>query len=276
MLTFFARCLAGAATFAAIFAAFWWSGMAESILYGGLVACVLFVAACYLAPGLMTRLISMPHTFLVHRNMGREGLELQSVTYAAYHTHWFSRMTHHGFAIDGVAWLVLAWLVVGPWATAPAIAWAAIQGRSFREPIFTAALVGVWALTAAAAGAVVHLAGPGLALTLAACVLLTNAVWRVVGHLVEPLPPDLVDNPGFLDLRETGFDLRMLRAGTLGLLAEFAAGLPYRLGVFWLYRELLRLGWRPARQIGRDEIERQSAAVHREGWAGAPATRGLS
>lgn len=275
-MTFIVRSVIGWASFAAIAAALWWTGAVRPLLYGMLALCAVFVAGCYLAPGLMTRLISMPHTFRVDRNLGRAGLELQSVTYAAYHTHWFARMTHHGFALDGLAWMTFGWLAVGPWIALPMIAWSIVQGRTFAEPRFTAALTGLWIVTLGVAGALIAALGPAMAFEVAACVLLTNALWRVVGHTVEPVPPDLVDNPTFATVQSVGFDLRLGRAALLGVIAEFAAGLPYRLGVFWLYRQMLRLGWRPATQIDRASIESQAEAVHHSGWDAAPATRGLS
>lgn len=276
LLVSLARAGATLTLFGLIFAALWLSGIALPLLYVTLAASVAFVTACYLAPERMTRLISMPHAFVVARNLGADGLAFQSVTYAAYHTGWLSRMTHHGWLLDGLAWATLGWLVIGP-ATAPLlVAWALYEGRTFAEPLFTAALATVWLTTGLAAFALVTTAGSEAAATIAACLLLGNMLCRVVGHLAEPVPPGVLDNRRFATVRELGFDLRLVRATALGLIAEFAAGMPYRLGVFWLYQRLLQLGWTPRAQLDMAAIEEQSAAAHADGWAAAPATRAVS
>jgi len=270
------RTFAGLTTFGLIAGGIWLTGLSVPLLYVTLALCVAFVTACYLAPSAMTRLISMPHAFQVGQNLGRAGLELQSVTYAAYHTHWYARMTHHGWLLDGLAWTVLGWLAFGPWVVVALVAWAAWQGRSFGEPLFTAALVTLWITTGLAAFAVLTLAGPELALASSACSLLAGAVWRVTGHVVEPVPPGIVDNDRFARLADVPLQPRIIRAALLGLIAEFAAGLPYRLGVFWVYRRLLGLGWQPTHQIDGATIAAQSDAAHLGGWAAAPATRSVA
>ena len=79
----------------AIFAALIRIGHIEAIWRFTLAGVAVFYVACHLIPGWVYRLQSMPYTYQLHRNVGPTGLELQNVTYAAYHTVWYNYVKQH-------------------------------------------------------------------------------------------------------------------------------------------------------------------------------------
>lgn len=249
----------------------------EPIFYATLLSTVLFYAACYALPGPMTRLVSMPSAFRVDRNLGVEALAMQSVTYASYHTNWFSNTTHGGFIVDGMAWYVLVWHFAGPVGVGVLLAWQVYQARSYRERAFTIGLMATWGLVAVAAYLLLFQFGESRAVELAMYGLVSMGLWRFVGHIAEPIPPDVAGNKKFAKLKDVDLSPKIVVTVVLGYIAEFAAGLPFRLLNFWVYSVLVKVfGFRPQIAIDLGDIENQRDAIHQHGWAGGRSTAYLS
>jgi hypothetical protein len=272
------RWVFGLATYAVVVYALVLIGRIEVIWHATLIACAAFHLLCYVAPGFFTKLISMPRAFLVHHNLGTKSLQWQSITYAAYHTHWYSNMTHAGFFFDGVAWYVVAWTFVGPMAFLPLLLWHAYQAATFRERGLALGLGVSWLGVAAAAWGLVAYVGVQHAYTVAQYVLVSMGIWRFIGHWVEPLPPDVAGNQAFVKLRDVKVPWRLAAPALLGSLAEFSAGLPFRLLNFWVYAQMQRvLGYHPSRQLTLREIEAETRKIHElGGWAASSYTRHLA
>jgi hypothetical protein len=238
---------------------------------------VAFFFACYLLPGPMTRLVSMPTAFRIDKNLGIEALELQSVTYASYHTNWFSNTTHAGFIVDGLAWYVLVWHFTGPIGVGLLLAWQVYQARSYREKVFTFGLVVTWAAIATGAYLVVDQLGSPDAVDLAMFALIAMGLWRFVGHVAEPIPPDVAGNKKFARIQDVNLSPRIVLTVVLGYVAEFAAGLPFRLLNFWVYSVLVKVfKLQPQVTIDLGDIESQRDSIHQHGWSGGRSTAHLS
>jgi ABC-type multidrug transport system fused ATPase/permease subunit len=236
-----------------------------------------FFFACYLLPGPMTRLVSMPTAFRIDKNLGIEALELQSVTYASYHTNWFSNTTHAGFIVDGLAWYLLVWHFTGPVGVGLLLAWQVYQARSYRERVFTIGLVVTWVAIAAGAYLVIAQLGSVDAVDLAMFSLITMGLWRFVGHIAEPIPPDVAGNKKFARIQDVELSPRMVLTVVLGYVAEFAAGLPFRLLNFWVYSILVKaFNFKPQVTIDLGDIESQRDSIHEHGWSGARSTAHLA
>ena len=249
----------------------------EPIFWTTSILTVLFFVACYLFPGPMTSLVSMPTAFRVDRNLGVEALEMQSVTYASYHTNWFSNTTHAGFMVDGVAWYLLAWHFTGPVGVGLLLAWQVYQARSYREKAFTWGLVVTWGAIAALAYVLTSRLGSREAVELAMYSLVAMGLWRFAGHIAEPIPPDVAGNKNFAPMKDVDLRPKIIITIFLGYVAEFAAGLPFRLLNFWVYSVLVKVfHFSPEMTIDLADIESQRESIHREGWAGGRSTAYLS
>jgi hypothetical protein len=238
---------------------------------------IAFFFACYLLPEPMTRLVSMPTAFRIDKNLGSEALELQSVTYASYHTNWFSNTTHAGFIVDGLAWYTLVWHFVGPIGIGLLLAWQVYQAWSYREKVFTIGLVVTWAAIAAGASLIVDQLGRADAVDLAMFALIAMGLWRFVGHVAEPIPPDVAGNKKFARIQDVDLSPRIVLTMILGYVAEFAAGLPFRLLNFWVYSVLVKtFKFQPQVTIDLRDIESQRDSIHEQGWSGGRSTAHLS
>lgn len=253
------------------------SGAIGPIFWGTAIATVLFFFACYLFPAPMTRLVSMPTAFRIDKNLGIESLEMQSVTYASYHTNWFSNTTHAGFVVDGLAWYVLLWHFTGPVGVGLLLAWQVYQARSYRERVFTVGLVVTWAAIAALAYVFLDWAGAEEAVAVSMYSLVAMGLWRFVGHVAEPIPPDVAGNTKFAKMADVDLSPKILVTMVLGYVAEFAAGLPFRLLNFWVYSVLVKIfRFQPEITIDLTSIEAQRDQIHVDGWSGARSTAHLA
>jgi hypothetical protein len=253
------------------------SGAIEQIFWATAVATVLFFVACYTLPGPMTGLVSMPTAFRIDKNLGIESLEMQSVTYASYHTNWFSNTTHAGFLVDGVAWYVLLWHFVGLPGVALLLVWQIYQARSYRERVFTIGLIITWGAVAAGAFGLLEWLGAGEAVLLAMYALVAMGLWRFIGHVAEPVPPDVAGNQRFARMKDVDLSPKILVTMVLGYVAEFAAGLPFRLLNFWVYSVLVKIfRFHPEVTVDLIEIEAQRDQIHEVGWSGARSTAHLA
>lgn len=253
-----------------------WVDVIEPIFWVTFAGTVVFFLACYLLPGPMTRLVSMPTAFRIDKNLGIESLEMQSVTYASYHTNWFSNTTHAGFVIDGLAWYVLLWHFAGPIGVAVLLVWQVYQARSYRERVFMVGLLVTWGLIAAGAFAAIEVLGDARAVEVAMYSLVAMGLWRFVGHAAEPIPPDVAGNSKFARMKDADISPKIAITAILGYVAEFAAGLPFRLLNFWVYAVLVKVfRFQPEVTIDLTGIEEQRDQIHQEGWSGARSTAHL-
>ncbi len=253
------------------------SGVIEPIFWITTAATVLFFVACYALPGPMTRLVSMPTAFRIDKNLGIESLEMQSVTYASYHTNWFSNTTHAGFIVDGLAWYVLLWHYTGVIGVALLLVWQVYQARSYRERVFTIGLVVTWGTIGAGAFITIQALGPEDAVLFSMYALVSMGLWRFVGHVAEPVPPDVAGNTKFARMQDVDLSPKILVTMVLGYVAEFAAGLPFRLLNFWVYSVLVKVfRFEPEITIDLTAIETQRDQIHEQGWSGAPSTAHLA
>jgi hypothetical protein len=258
------------ASLAGIFAALWWMQSTAAIWRATLVAVAAFYALAHLAPRTIFRLQSMPYTYQLSNNAGARGFELQNVTYAAYHTHWYNRATHAAFPIEAWLWFVVVAHYGGSaasWALATALC---AQAFSFGERGFALGSSALWLAFAASANGAVSALGAA-AIAQAQLGLVALGFWRFSGHWVEPLPPGVVGNRAFVPLDEAEARWRVLPAAALGYLSEFSAGLPFRLVHSWLFLVAQRLGYRPRHALPHAATEEIALRIHREGW-GAQAT----
>jgi hypothetical protein len=215
--------------------------------------------ACYAAPEGMQSLMSMPETFRFENNFGPTALELQTVTYEAYHTTFVAQASHHTFLTDSIMWGALSWRL-GPVGPCALVVFGFLQGRSFRVDGFARLLVAFW-LFCTGTGFMVYMTGYDL--EIASVVLVAGALVKVTGHAVEPVPPGILA-PTFQDVETAKVsDLPKLTAALVaGYFAEFFSGLPWRLPAIWLYIGLLN--WTPfeTNKMELAEIKEQAVQAH--------------
>jgi hypothetical protein len=261
-----------AASLGAIGGALWWSDGTEPAFVATLACVAAFYGLVHVVPDAIFPLQSMPYTYQLHNNWGPRGFELQNVTYAAYHTHWYNHATHAAFPVEAWLWFVVAAHFGGALACAALAAALCAQAFSFGERRFARVLCAFWLAVAASAGAVSAALGAP-AYFAAQLGLVALGFWRFSGHWVEPLPPGVLGNRAFVALRDAPVDWRLLRPLALGYLSEFSAGLPFRLVNSWLFVLAQRLGLTPERSLSADRARELAAVIHREGWSAQATTR---
>jgi hypothetical protein len=206
----------------------------------------IFYALCYAAPRLMLRQMSTPWAFHLDRSVD---LDFQGVLYAAYHTAPLARVTHGSLALEQVAWLV----VIQGWSVpvgAAVLALLLLQAALLREPGISVAVAlawgGVWLLASAARSSL----GDASAVPIAEVVLVAGAALRMMGHASEPIPPMIATvGDRFIPMAKARIGARLPALLALGYVAEFCAGLPFRLFVVQVGWLAQRLGVRPARAM---------------------------
>lgn len=103
-----------AASLAAIFGALIAADVTHALWVATLAAVAAFYTFAHAAPRTVFRLQSMPYTYQIHNNWGPRAFELQNVTYAAYHTHWYNHATHAAFPLEAGLWFVAIAYWAGP------------------------------------------------------------------------------------------------------------------------------------------------------------------
>jgi hypothetical protein len=157
------------------------------------------------------------------------------------------------------------------------LAWQVYQAWSYREKVFTIGLVVTWAAIAAGASLIVDQLGRADAVDLAMFALIAMGLWRFVGHVAEPIPPDVAGNKKFARIQDVDLSPRIVLTMILGYVAEFAAGLPFRLLNFWVYSVLVKtFKFQPQVTIDLRDIESQRDSIHEQGWSGGRSTAHLS
>ena len=241
-----------------------------SVLMAGL-----FVA-CYVVPKSMVRIISMPYAFRLRENFGPRALRMQVTTYASFHTTLLADLTHTGLLIDAVAWTALITVVLGPAGFVLVALVAGLQIWSFDDPRFARVAIPAWIAVGATAVVAVDRLGDARAVAVAAAVILVTAVWRVVGHAGEPIPPGVSGTYGFVPLEDLGVRPTIGLSALVGIVAEAASGIPFRLFLPWLYDTSVRhLGLEFDTPLDRAQIREEREAIFESGWGGAPSTRHL-
>jgi hypothetical protein len=235
------------------------TGCIVNMLYLFITFGVALTIGCYCAPEGMQCLMSMPETFRFENNFGPTALELQTVTYEAYHTTFVAQASHHTFLTDSIMWGALSWRF-GPIGPCALVAFGYLQGRSFQVDGFSRLLAAFW-LFCTGAGFMIHMTG--YALEIASYGLVIGALVKVTGHAVEPVPPGILA-PTFQDLQTARISDMPKLAGSLlaGYFAEFFSGLPWRLPSIWLYIGLLN--WTPfaTNQMELASIRDQAVQAH--------------
>lgn len=239
-----------------------------------LICTALFYAACYLIPQQMYHWQSMPYTFQVRNNLGDAGLHRQLLTYAAYHTNWYNHITHAVFPIEAFFWMVNIAYWGKSYGIILVVSLLVWQASLFSEKFFLMFLVAFWLVLAMLALIWVNHA-PALANYVSMVALISCGFWRFTGHWFEAIPPGLLGNRNFIAAGSIQWDKRLIPGTMLGFVSEFAAGLPFRLVIPWIYVGLqtrfpsakLVMRWSNAKNTRID--------LHSGGWQLHPVTRDL-
>ncbi len=247
---------------------------AAAIWRATIVCTVLFYALVHAVPGVIFRIQSMPYTYQLQNNLGARGFEFQNVTYAAYHTHWYNHATHAAFPLEAWLWFVVAAEWGGAFGLAALCCVLCAQAFTFGERSFALGVGALWISFAASAGVAVAMLGGSLFET-AQLGLVGFGFWRFTGHWVEPLPPGVAGNPGFVRLTSENADWRLCLPLALGYLSEFSAGLPFRLVNSWLFRAAQQCGYRPDRALDLRRTHEFAIRIHDMGWSAQATTAAL-
>lgn len=244
----------------------WWAWTISLVVMG-----VLYLLSA-VAPKLMEILVSNPYAFQVRHNMGPESLEFQAVTYDAYHTNWYSRLSHEaGWLFESVGWLLVMYTWLGNVGVVLTLGVVWIQVYSFGEHPMSMHLVGVWLGLTAVAYGLLALLGVTAAYTVAVYTIVSFSTWRFLGHSIGPVPAGIVDDKFHRYVWQTIPNIRVAFPMMFGYFAEFASGLPFRLTNVWLYMVLQDwLGYKPNRTISRTEIRDFSDGILDQGWTAHP------
>lgn len=236
---------------------------------------VLFYVACYLWTQKIHSLQSMPYTYLLKNNFGQRSLESQLLTYASYHTKWYNHLTHTAFPLEAIMWMTLIYYYFDTAGLFLSVCFLLLQAASFKDKMLFLTLSSFWFFCALFA-LTAYAYYPEVASRAAIILLMSCGFWRFTGHWVEPVPPGLIGNKGFIKLSlADAVRPGVLYATLLGFTSEFAAGLPFRLVVPWIYvglqkhlpSNLFLFNWDLAKKIRYE--------IHQNGWESHEATKKL-
>jgi hypothetical protein len=209
----------------------------------------------------------MPWAFHASWNLD---LDRQSVLYAAYHTRWFSRLSHCTIPLEQVAWLVVLYSI-HPALPLPLLALVVVQAAHTGELWLALFVAAIWVALYGAMLSVIAALGLPAAYFCATTLLIGCGALRCLGHVVEPVPPliyELTDR--FLPLSRVERTPRLALITLLGYASEFASALPHRLFLVQLNWLAQWLGHRPRRSLTWEAVNRIAADIHMRGWRAYP------
>ena len=241
-------------------------------------------AVCTASPRLMVRLNSVPWAFQPARNLD---VEYQAVLYAALHTGCFNRLAHMTLSVDPTLWFALLYT----WR--PELFYALLgllvaQASLLPSGVLGALMLLLWGASAALGIALTEwwLPSSADARHLSMTIILLNSVLRFIGHLQEPVPPGVSSSSAALDksdhfehvcskalFGQNSWPRLVLLLPLIGIVSEFASGLPFRLSVVQAFCVASNLGlpmsplatWRKC-AADADRIR------HGGGWRASPST----
>ena len=247
----------------------------ERWFLGAVIAAGILYVLCYVAPKLMTRLISAPAAFRYEENVGSKAFDMQVVSYASYHSTWLADVTHTAFFIESVAWYVLAYQFGGAPALVILSAIKAYQLFSYGDVRFVRVLSILWLAVPLIAVWIDSAASEPRLLAMGALILVP--AWRVIGHVTEPVPPGVSRDGGFVPLEDNGLTATLGLSFVIGYVAEFASGIPFRLVDFWAYDIATRaFGYVSQTHPSRSEIVSAREQIFEHGWGASTATAHLA
>lgn len=246
-----------------------------------LLATVIFYLACYLAPKWMIKAQSMPYTYLIHHNIGQNGLKLQLITYACYHTHWYNHITHTAFPCEALLWQLALYsglyLYMSPTMAIMGLlvmnALLTLQALSFKEPPLVITLILFWWIGFVVVLLIANHVNISTCFDISAFILLSTGFWRFTGHWVEPIPPHLIKNKGFIPMKQATSRMNLIYPTLLGFISEFAAGLPFRLVNVWFYVHIQQ--WFKQASYKHHWLlqKKWRQHIHQSGWQAHPITK---
>ncbi len=240
--------------------------------FGVLVVATLALHALASAfPAFMVQLHSVPWAFHVRRSVE---LRYQCVLYATFHRGLWARLSHLSLAWDQLAWFALFW-AIHPLFVVGALAVLFAQAAWIGDKRLAVALGGTWTVIATL-GWLVNEALGADAPFVSAAVLCLGGVLRASGHLTEPVPPGMSMSDRFVRLRELSVSWQLILSPFVGLVSEFAAGLPHRLflvQVVWLAD---RLGLTSDSVGSLPSHEEEARRVVEGGWRAGETTAWMS
>lgn len=247
----------------------------ETVFLGAVIAAGILYVLCYVAPKLMTRLISAPAAFHLKENVGPKAFDMQVVSYSSYHSAWLADVTHTAFFLESIAWYVLAYQFGGVAALVVLTVAKGLQLFSYDDIRFARAVGTAWLLVPALAIWIDSTMSDPRPAAMAALILIP--AWRVIGHVTEPVPPGVSRDGGFVPLEDNGLTATLGLSFVVGYVAEFASGIPFRLVDFWAYDIATRaFGYVSQTHPSRSEIVSAREQIFEHGWGASTATAHLA
>lgn len=224
---------------------------------------------CAFATPFMVRLNSVPWAFHLRRNLD---VTYQGVLYAAFHMGRWAQVTHWSLAWDVVLWFVLFW-ALGPVAVALALVALVIQAFLLGDRRVGVVLSGIWMGVAGGAWALGGAIGWDVMVPVSMVILMASGLLRFLGHVFEPLPPGMVDDTDrFIPLKDARPVLGLMVSPLIGIISEFAAGLPFRLFVVQGVWMADRLGMAKEEKGAWGRWRAEAEGLHQKGWLSSPVT----
>jgi hypothetical protein len=231
-----------------------------------------FYVVCHVRPRLLASHVSVPHVFQLRWNVGPRAFELQTAMYVVFHRSRFGDACHHALVVDQLAWAMLAYAVGGLPGVAVLVAIVIAQAISFGERALVAMLAVTWVVLGGLAIGV-SIALGSTAILAAELALVGSALVRVLGHAAEPVPPLVGDET--MNFTPIGFRPRYVITFLVAIVAEFCAGLPFRIFASQVYLVGQRLGVRARRVPSLTEMQAIATRLGRHGWGAWELTRPL-
>ena len=237
-----------------------------------LISMAVLYFVCNLLPDrIVGNILPLHNVFRPKENVD---LDYQSIGYAMLHTKWITRFTHYTIILDTMLWFVVfqSWHWSVPYIVLLAIL---VQSLFIGEKKFGVSFILMGLATCAGAYGFIQFAGMHNALLVSKVILMTGGLVRMIGHSAELMPPLLLeDSDQFVKLSVKNITWKIPVVAFIGIIAEFASGLPTRLfpvQINFLYQKLFRVN--PETTLPWQEIEVSARKVLTGGYSESDALR---
>jgi hypothetical protein len=246
-------------------------------------AIITLILLCQLHPQALAEHRVFPYCSRPLRNFGPKAFDLSLLAFETFHQNTCSRLVHAiGLLIEGLAWLLIAQATFGPLGSFLIVFGTVLQAASFRDLILAVSFSSLMICFGSLAWTAAFVLDTYADTLLSTCktTIVWFAVFRVIVHAFEPLPPayetktasyhDHFGPPAWHLLFQD--PMKCVVLVMFGLPFEIDAGLPGRFLIVIVYKLLHRGGYRSSNLLDVKEARLCSKAMISKGWQAHPTT----
>lgn len=231
-----------------------------------------YIVCLLLPPHVIGKVLPFFDAFHFKKNID---LDYQSLSYALVHTSLIAKLTHLTLIVDAFLWFII-FFDIHPIIVCIVLLIICVQNLFFKEWYFSLFMLLIWSIIIATAFIIITVIHSPSIIFIAKFLLIVNAIIRFIGHVPEPIPPLILNNTDkFVFLNRKNFNAKILLLIPLGIISEFASGLPTRLFPVQVFIALQCLDFKPLKFTSWKKVKNTSQKIHQFGFKVFPETNKL-